>query len=337
MRHVLLILLLISSSILFAQVVNIENKRANDGTYGFSGALDLTLSAQQQKDLLITFHFKPLIQYKFNGKSDKKLKEDAEGHVDNLDDDAVKAHTLPDKNKHLILLVNDLKYTGARNNTYANFGMSHLRYAYRIANSGWKWESYAQIQYNKLLLQKVRSVIGTGVRAKIFDYGAREGGYNKRAIRLFAGTSIFYEYEEINHSARPMEFNNDFRWSTYLSSYFNFKYFEFTSSTYLQPNLGQFSDIRISGDYSMLLRISNPFSVKLNFSHFFDSKPPETVIPNTFSISAGFVYKLDNFKIDKEKMALMKKTREERRLKRAEERLRDREDFAPTEDVIIIE
>lgn len=291
MQKVFILFFIFFSSSLFAQVVNIENRRANDGTYGFSGALDMTLSAQQQKDLLVTVHLKPLIQFKFNGKSDFVYKKESQT-------DSVKIK--PDKNKHLLLLINDLKYTRGRE-TYANFGMLHLRYAYRIANTGWKWESYSQIQYNQLLLQKVRTVIGSGIRTKLADIKPVAGGYDKRAVRLFMGTSLYYEYEEINYSFRPMEFINSVRWSTYLSTYMNFKFFEFISSTYIQPNLARFKDYRFLGDYSILFRISEPFSIKINYNHFFDAEPPETVNPHTFSVSFGFVYRLDKFKIDPEK------------------------------------
>ncbi len=305
MRKTLVILLMVFTGTVCAQVVNIENRRVNDGTYGFSGALDMTLSAQRQKDVLVTVHFKPLIQFKFNGKRDFHFKEA------DVRDTAQKGGTpKPDRNKHLLLLINDLKYTGAKKNTYANFGMSHLRYAYRIGNSGWKWESYTQIQYNQLLLQKVRTLLGTGLRTKIADISPVDGGSVRRAARLFAGTSLFYEYEEINYTDRPMEFNNTVRWSTYLSTYMNFKYFEFSSSTYIQPNIATFKDYRVSGDYVLLVRISDPFSIKFNFSHFYDSRPPETVIPHTYSITTGFVYRLDNFKIDLDKW-------EERRLRKA--------------------
>lgn len=295
----LTILFIVCSGTLFAQVVNIENRRVSDGTYGFSGALDMTLSAQQQKDLLITVHLKPLIQYKFSGKSDSDYKDAVQNGDSTSSNQDGKPK--PDRNKHLLLLINDLKYTGARKNTYSNFGMSHLRYAYRIRNSSWKWESYTQIQYNQLLLQKVRTLVGTGLRTKIADIQPKGDGYDKRAVRLFLGTSLYYEYEEISYSFRPMEYINSVRWSTYFSTYFNFKFFELSSTTYIQPNLANFKDHRVSGDYVLLIRVSNPFSIKLDFSHFYDTHPPETVIPHTFSLSAGFVYRLDNFKIDKEK------------------------------------
>jgi hypothetical protein len=289
---------------LTAQVVNIENRRVNDGTYGFSGALNLTMSAYKQKDLLLSVQFQPLIQYKFSGKSDFKLKE-----VAIKDTNEVETTKKPDKNKHMILLINDLKYTASNGTTYANFGMAHLRYAYRIANSAWKWESYAQIQYNQLLLQKVRTLVGTGFRVKMLDLKPKEGGYAQRAARLFMGTSVYYEYEEINPKPRPIQYSNTLRWSTYLSSYLNFKYVEFSSSTYIQPNTARFKDFRFSGDYALLFKVSKPFSIRLNYSHYYNSMPPEKVAPSTYSVSAGFVYKLDQFKIDPQKW-------EERRLRK---------------------
>lgn len=316
MKYLTLFSFLAVSQLHFAQVVNVENQRINDGTYGFSGALDMSLSAQRQKDLLVTFHFKPLIQYKFSGKKDKEYKE-IDKLLDTLNtaDDSVKL-ILPDKNKHMLLLVNDIKYTAAKKNTFANLGMVHLRYSYRIANSSWKWESYGQVQYNQLLLQKVRSVAGSGFRYKLLDEKPRPNGFDKRALRMFAGTSLYYEYEEINYTHRSMEYINSVRWSTYLSSYFNFKSFEFSSTTYVQPNLSDFKDHRISGDYSLLLRISQPFSVKINLSHFYDTRPPETVTKHTFSFTIGFVYKLDKFTLDQLK-----------RTKRLEKRSRVEEDF----------
>lgn len=292
----------------FGQVVNIENRRVGDGTYGFSGALDMTLSAQQQKDLLVTVHFKPLIQYKFG--YSKTAINDSTSVKDSTSIGLPPLKT--DKNKHFLLLINDLKYTGGQT-TYANFGMSHLRYAYRIGDSGWKWESYTQIQYNQLLLQRVRTLIGTGLRTKVMDIKPRIGKYDKRAVRVFMGTSLYYEYEEINYPDRPMDFNNHVRWSSYVSSYLNFKFFELAAVTYIQPNLATFKDYRFSGDYSLLFRISEPFSIKLNYSHFYDSRPPETVSRHIFSFSAGFVYRLEHFKIDKEKWAERKAKREQER------------------------
>lgn len=50
-----------------------------------------------------------------------------------------------------------------------------------INNSAWKWESYAQIQYNQLLNQRLRALGGTGLRWKFID---------TNNVRFFAGSSF---------------------------------------------------------------------------------------------------------------------------------------------------
>lgn len=282
---------------IFSQVVNIENRRLGDGTYGFSGAMNLNFSAQKQKDVLLTFNFRPMLQYKFNSKKDKEITPS-----DTSASDSTKQHQdstkRPVSYKHLILLINDLTYTGAKGVTYADFGLSHFRYAYRIKESAWEWESYTQIQYNKLLLQKVRYILGTGLRVKIFDLKAKKNDYADRQIRTTAGTSLFYEYEETRYTNRPIGYDNAVRWNTYLSTYFNFKHVELTSTTYIQPNLFSFKDVKFSGEYSVLFRVTDPFSIRFSFNHYLDSKPPETVQKSTFYLGVGFVYKLDKFNIE---------------------------------------
>jgi len=276
---------------IFAQVVNIENKRINDGSYGLSGALDMTLATFQQDDLLVTFTFKPLIQYKFGKKNSLVVgnKDLAEGQ-DTL--------STASKNKHLLLLINDLKYSASKEETFANFGMSHLRYAYRIGESIWKSESYVQVQYNELLLERVRVLTGSGFRAKLLNkVKAYEDGHEK-VFRLFAGTSLFYEYEEITHVERSIQYINTLRWNTYLSTYFHFKTLELTSSTYFQPNISSsISDHRILGDYAFLFHVSDPFRVKVNIAYFYDSRPAPTVASTILSMSLGFVYHLNAHKM----------------------------------------
>lgn len=296
MRIIFTFLIIFLFTTISAQVVNIENRRLNDGTYGFSGSLDASFSAQKQKDLLMSFNFKPLIQYKFNTKR-TQIKYD----TTYTDSSEVKPKIIkPASYRHILLLLNDVTYTGAKGVKYANFGMSHFRYSYRIDKTPVETETFTQIQYNQLLLQKVRFLLGTGLRIKALDLEPDKKKYDKRAVRLFIGSSLFYEYEEINYKDRPMDFENALRWSTYLSSYLNFKHFEFSFTTYIQPNILNFKDTRLSGEYALLLRVTDAFSVKLAFNHFNDTKPPIGVNKNTFYMSVGFSYKLDNFKMDKE-------------------------------------
>lgn len=231
----------------FTQVVNIENKRIYDDTSGWSGVVDASFSAQQTRDLLLSLNFRTLAQYKTR--------------------------------KHFFLLLNDFGYSKG-DVVYANRGMSHFRYAYRIKNSPWKWESYLQIQYNQLLLQRDRSLAGTGLRWKIYD--------NKQ-IRFFAGSSFFFEYEEIQPYT---EFNRDVRWSNYISWFINKPTYAFTAVTYYQANILNFKDYRLSGQYTFLFKLKKNLDFKFEFSNNFDSKPPQTVRKWIFSSTFGIVLKL---------------------------------------------
>lgn len=232
-----------------AQVVNIENKRIYDDTSGWSGNVEASFSAQQTKDLLYAINFKHLVQYKTR--------------------------------KHYYLVMSDLRYSGGRI-VYANSGMAHARYAYRIKNGPWKWESYSQVQYNQLLLQKLRTLVGTGLRWKFYD---------KNESKFFAGSSFFFEYEEIQ--AKPTDvYTRTVRWSNYLSWFINRPNYAFTAATYYQPSIVDFRDFRISGQYTYLFKLKKRIDFKFELTGYYDSKPPETVRDFTFSSTFGIVLRL---------------------------------------------
>ncbi|MES2587498.1 MAG: DUF481 domain-containing protein [Bacteroidota bacterium] len=238
---------IVSINICFSQIVNIENKRIYDDTMGWSGALDASFSFIQNKDILFNLNAKSRIQFKSANR------------------------------KHYFFLLSDFFYSGGEK-VYANSGMGHLRYAYRIKQSGWKWESYAQTQYNQLLNQKLRSLVGTGIRAKIIS---------KEKIKTFVGTSVFYEYEEIQPNN---QFNSDFRWSSYLSWFMNFKNLSFSGTSYYQPLISDFSDFRFSGQYSLNTQLTKKLRFKTELNLFYDSNPPENVRTTISSFLVGLGY-----------------------------------------------
>ncbi len=251
MRFFSLIFVFFLNQILWSQVVNIENKRIYDDTAGWSGTLDASFSAVQNKDLLMTGAFRPRVQYKTR--------------------------------KHYYLFLTDWVYSKGADRIYANSGMVHFRYAYRLKSkidtvkkSPWKWESYTQIQYNQLLDQRMRSVTGSGLRVKMYD---------KKGYKFFAGTSFFYEYEDIQSSGEKI---HDVRWNTYLSWFIDPKgNFSFSGATYFQPALRDFNDYRLMGQYALTVRFLKRVDIRLEFTSFYDTRPPENVRNWIFSSSAG--------------------------------------------------
>lgn len=234
---------------LFSQVVNIENKRIYDDTAGWSGSIDGGFSAVQNVDLLYSLNFRPKVQYK--------------------------------NRRHYYLLLSDFVYTRGEGQTYANSGMSHFRYSYRLKNDPWKWESYAQVQYNQLLNQKIRSLAGTGLRWEFYDRGG---------VRFFAGSSVFYEYEELQTENIT---NDGFRWSNYLSWFIDpGKGWSFSAATYAQPLFSNFRDYRIAGQYTLGFKVFKRVELKMEYSFFYDSRPPSDVRKMVFTSTAGFHIKL---------------------------------------------
>lgn len=256
MRIALFVLFCFSISSFQSQVVNIENRRIYDDTSGWSGAFDAGFSAIQNKDLLLNASFRPRIQYK------NKL--------------------------HYYLFLTDWFYSkGSGNTIYANSGMMHFRYAFRLNKKGstkkspWKWESYSQIQYNQLLDQRMRALVGSGIRLKALD---------KNGYRLFLGTSTFYEYEDIISSGR---INQDLRWSNYFSWFFNpKKEFSISGVTYYQPLWKDMSDFRIMGQYSFNFHVFKRLDFKFEFNNSYDSNPPENIRNWIFQTTFGIHVKL---------------------------------------------
>lgn len=234
----------------FSQIVNIENRRIYEDTSGWSGSLDAGFSVtQNSSNVLYSGNFRPRIQYKTR--------------------------------KNYFLLISDLTYAASNKTTYANSGMSHFRYARRIKNSAWKWEAYTQIQYNQLLNQRVRFLVGTGPRWKFID---------TNNVRFFVGTSAFWEYEELTKDG---VINDNMRWSNYLSWFIKTKGgFSFSATTYYQPRFDRIKDFRFSGQYSIAQQLTKRLDIRFEFNLFYDSYPPTDVRKTVFSSSTGFRVRL---------------------------------------------
>jgi hypothetical protein len=232
-----------------SQIVNIENRRIYDDTAGWSGAFDAGFSFIQNKNSLVNASFRPRVQYK--------------------------------STNHYYLFLTDWNYSKGDNQVFSNGGMIHFRYAYRLGKkrnnqkSPWKWENYTQIQYNQLLDQRVRSLVGSGFRLKVID---------KKGYRVFAGSSTFYEYEEIQSSNL---INKDLRWSNYLSWYINPKpNLSFTAVNYFQPLWNDFNDFRYMGQYSIFFSLIKRLDFRFEINAIYDSKPPFNV--NNWIMSSSF-------------------------------------------------
>jgi hypothetical protein len=239
----------------FGQIVNIENRRIYDDTLGWSGAIDASMSQVKNDQLFLSLALRGRVQFKTK--------------------------------KHYYLVLLDENFSGSASATYSNAGMAHLRYAYRLQGknalkkSPWKWESYAQAQYNSVLDLEYRGVLGTGIRVKFL---------NKEWGKMFLGSSFFIENEWIRSSGDRYY---DTRWSNYFSWFINVsKKFSFTAATYVQPNTEGFKDFRYMGQYSMSLSVMKNLDLRAEFNGFYDAVPAPGVNNWVYSSVLGIRVKL---------------------------------------------
>lgn len=185
-------------------------------------------------------------------------------------------------NKHLALFVNNLGFERSGEQSFVNNGSQHLRYNYKLVDKI-TWEAFIQSQYNSISKIKFRGLAGTGPRFKLL-------GLDK--YRLYLGTLVMYEHEELNEES--LIINRDWRASTYLSlSFFPTDTISFVSTTYYQPVLNNFQDYRIASENSFVLGIFEKLSLKVSYTLTFDATPA-TEVPDTFyNLSTGLMYAFD--------------------------------------------
>jgi hypothetical protein len=251
MRLLGIVFVFFLSEFTLAQVVNIENKRIYDDTVGLSGSIAAAFNANKNQVWLVNASLRPQVQYKTK--------------------------------MHYFLLLGDLGYSRGADQTFANWGMLHFRYTYRLNflphhsyKSPWKWEFYTQVQYNQLLRQRMRAIAGMGPRLKIIE---------KNGVRMFVGTSVYYEHEELLDGIT----NKDFRSSTYLSWFVTFKdKLNFSGVSYYQPRVDLWSDSRFLGQYTLSYRLRKNFSIRWDATVYWDSDPALTVNKSAYNTTLGF-------------------------------------------------
>jgi len=122
---------------LFAQIVNIEDKRKNYvDTSGLFGNVDLGFNLVENGRTITTIKAAVRLEY---------LKE-----------------------KHLILALTKYNLIKAAGTNFINDGFQHLRYNYQL-KPRMTYEAFVQAQYNERLNLKVRFLAGTGLRFQIVD------------------------------------------------------------------------------------------------------------------------------------------------------------------------
>ncbi len=133
----IIFLLLLTSSLTIAQVVNIESRRMRSDTTGWIGTAEASFQFSKSVDEI--FDLGALIHLQFKGKND------------------------------IWLFLNEMRIIKGAGTQFVNSGFAHVRYNRKITKEFLRWEFFAQYQYNKALEVGQRVLAGTGPRFKLYD------------------------------------------------------------------------------------------------------------------------------------------------------------------------
>ncbi len=183
------------------------------------------------------------------------------------------------KNRHLFLSISKYNLGKVDNEDFLNDGFQHFRYNYKI-NDWLVWEAFTQIQYNERINLKMRWLAGSGPRFKLL---------NEDRYQLFFGTMYMYEYDkEVQGEEDDLIIHNDNRVSSYLAiSLQPLDNLQFNSSSYYQPVLSDLSDLRLSSESNLLIKVTERLKFSSTFSIVYDSRTPEGVPNTTYRFSNG--------------------------------------------------
>lgn len=184
--------------------------------------------------------------------------------------------------RNLLLFKNDVEFQKIEGDKFENSLISHLRYNYRF-HERIAWEVFLQGQYNKISLINFRGLLGTGPRFKLS---------NLENYKFYLGTLVMYEYEDIDDGVTPIQ--RDFRGSSYVSfTLYPIENLSFSSTTYYQPKLSQFSDYRISTQAALLVKIYANFSFSIDYTFTYDTFPAIGIPNSQYNFTTGIAYSFD--------------------------------------------
>ncbi len=181
-------------------------------------------------------------------------------------------------NKSRFLAITDFSFVKAGKLDFVNTGYQHLRYNYRF-NNFITLEAFTQVQYNRVLLLDNRYLAGAGPRLRLIK---------RKHIKMYLAGLYMYENQK-RHNESIIQ--NNHRLSAYISFNLDFDRVDFASTTFFQPNLGNFSDYRIANDSSFELEITRHFNFKTGLNLLYDTRQPLNIPDLTYSIKNGITYK----------------------------------------------
>ena len=186
----------------------------------------------------------------------------------------------PKNNIHSFIILeyqNEYQSNYDKKNVIVNKGFGHLRITkYLIPKLG--FEFFSQLGFNDFLMINKRTLIGSGIRIKLFD---------TESIYIFSGSGFMHEDESY-------DFENQINKSTIRSTSYSTLDLKIINNVYLkstiyfQPSFNDFKDFRMLIDNNLNVKLSKNFIMGLVIKFRFDNEPHGDLGKSYIQINNGF-------------------------------------------------
>ena len=147
----------------------------------------------------------------------------------------------------------------------------HLRLRYSV-DCRWKWEAFAQHEFDRFRRLSIRAIAGTGPALQIV---------NEKSFGMLAGAAYMFELEQLDE--RPMTIDAGERTIFHRASFYLTgvekigEQVSIVETIYAQPRLGDPSDFRLLGELSVATKLSKRIALTDSFTIAYDRTPPDGI------------------------------------------------------------
>ena len=252
MRFVVVVLIWLASSIAHAQIVNVQGALAKVPE-GVSGNIELKLEWREGNSPVIDTSGTGTILYR-------------DGKVIGL------------------ALVRG-GYAKSQDVELSKNTFEHLRTRISI-DCRWKWEVFAQHEYDKFRRLQLRALAGTGPAFQIVD---------NKDVGLLAGIAYVFGYERLDRRMDALDAGDTYfehRVSAYLTGRETLaSNVNLIETIYVQPRIDEPSDARFLGEVSLQTKLSPRIALTNGFTIAYDRSPPDGIERLDTDLKVGVVLK----------------------------------------------
>lgn len=163
------------------------------------------------------------------------------------------------------------EYGKSRGLTLARKSFEHLRTRIEL-DARWRWEVFAQHEYDQFRRLSLRALAGTGPAFQIVD---------EKTVAVLAGAAYMVEYERLDRRDGALDAGRRTvtqRGSLYVTGHEDLSTgVAIVETIYVQPRLADPRDVRLLGQLSVLTKLSSRIALKDSFNVAYDDTPPDGI------------------------------------------------------------